>query len=59
MAATDMADARKVSAKLAAARWDVSAVRLSQRPDLIAAFMKGEMGADAVAKEIGAKAIGD
>jgi hypothetical protein len=54
-----MIAARKVRVKLNAARWDVTAARLSERPDLIAAFMRGDMDADAVAKEIGAKAIGD
>jgi hypothetical protein len=59
MAAPDMIAARKVRVKLNAARWDVTAARLSERPDLIRAFMAGKMDADAVAKEIGAKAIGD
>jgi hypothetical protein len=59
MAAGDMIAAHKVRIKLLAARWDVTRARLSQRPDLIAAFMRGDMDADAVAKEIGAKAIGD
>jgi hypothetical protein len=57
MAATDMAVARKVQGKLAAAQWDVSAARLSQRPDLIQAFMSGSMDADTLAAEIGARAI--
>jgi hypothetical protein len=54
-----MIAAHKVRIKLNAAHWDVTAARLSERPDLIAAFMRGDMDADAVAKEIGAAAIKD
>jgi hypothetical protein len=58
-AASGMTAARAVRRKLAAAGWDVGAARLSQRPDLIAAFMRAEMDENAVAKAIGAVPIGE
>ena len=59
MAAQEMAAARKVQDKLAAGGWAVSVAQLGDRPDLVAAFMRGEMNAAAVAREIGAVPIGD
>jgi hypothetical protein len=51
--------ARKVADKLTAKGWGVSAVQLSRRPDLVEAFMRAQITAEALAQAIEAVRIED